>query len=241
MVDFRDMPSAKISVAVAKVAHSDAYVDVVLSGTPDGHHRLLEPFAAFLDSADYVIAHNGHVFDLRVLQNYFPPERVAVWKAKLIDLKAKFMNVAQRVPQALASAQRTGGRTRTSLNDMLVANSMMPKTGDGRKAVNDWRAGRHADVLEHCRSDVDLLCGLWEKRHVRMMRKDGTLHPNVFDLHAYMALDSSPRKRARLDATPEGDREYIELYGESPEADGWEDLDSLEGDFAPLCGANMSV
>ena len=177
MVDFSFMQSAKISVAVAKLAHSDAYIDAVLVGDPEAHRGLLEPFGAFLDSADYVIAHNGHIFDLRVLPNYFPPERVAAWKAKLIDPKAKFINVARGA----------GGGTRTSLNDMLVANGMTPKTGDGRKAVNDWRAGRHTDVLEYCRSDVDLLCGLWEKRHVRMMRKDGTLNPNVFDLHAYMA------------------------------------------------------
>lgn len=187
-------PSARIWVAVAKQAAACARVDVVLSGDPGGHSRQLEPFAAALDGADYVVARNGHMFDARVLENYFSVQRIAAWEAKLIDLTDEFDD-GDGVPWG----------TRTSLSDMLSANGLASEPAD-------------------CRSDVDRMCALWEKRHVRVHKDDS----RVVDLHTHMAPQ---HRECGPELWPSRDAEYLELYGELP--DGEEEDLELWGEGNP--------
>ena len=101
--------------------------------------------AALLDGADAIVAYNGRHFDLRVLRNLYDAARVDGWEAKLMD------------PFEVIRATT---RSWVKLNELLEANGLPVKAGDGRSAVDWWAAGEVEKVTEYCRLDVLLLCRL---------------------------------------------------------------------------------
>ena len=98
-----------------------------------------------MDEADAVVAYNGRDFDLRVLRNSCASAAVDRWERKLID--------------PFEAIRRATGSW-VKLDELLEANCLPRKAGDGVSAVDWWAAGEKARVAEYCRSDVEGLVAL---------------------------------------------------------------------------------
>lgn len=128
--------------------------DFVLKPDCDDHEHeaVLERLEKQLDSASVITIYNGVGFDLRILRNYFPIEKVKEWECKLID------------PFDIL---RSGWRTWVKLDELLVANDLGSKSGDGVLAVKWWADGEYEKVLDYCYQDT---LGLY-----KLMMKDGPI------------------------------------------------------------------
>lgn len=89
-----------------------------------------------------IITFNGNRFDLEVLRGYTP---IAQLQARSLDL--------------LASLKEKLGH-RVSLSSLARETLGREKSGAGLEAVQWWRAGERAKVINYCRNDVQLLIDL---------------------------------------------------------------------------------
>lgn len=121
---------------------------------PDGtdHDAVLKRLEVILDSSSVITIYNGAGFDLRILRNYFPIQKVEEWECKLVD------------PFDII---RSGWRSWVKLDELLVANDLGSKSGDGIAAVKWWADGEHEKVLEYCYQDT---LGLYN-----LMMKEGPI------------------------------------------------------------------
>ena len=114
---------------------------------PGGEEPDTGDFCAALDAADAVVAYNGRDFDLRVLPNHegCDAARVRRWTKKLVDP---------------FEAIRSSTGSWVKLDELLDANGLPRKTGDGCDAVDWWAAGERRKVADYCRKDVEALAAL---------------------------------------------------------------------------------
>jgi hypothetical protein len=113
--------------------------------TASSDERPLEDLGILLDAADVVVAYNGRGFDIRVLRNHFPADRVDAWERKLAD-------------PFEAMRECTGSWVK--LDELLEANALPRKAGDGVCAVEWWAAGERRKVAEYCCADVEGLAAI---------------------------------------------------------------------------------
>lgn len=92
-----------------------------------------------------IISYNGDRFDFEVLSAYASVNSINGLRAKSLDL---------------LSDLRSKLGFRVALDKLAAATLGSKKSGSGLKAVEWWRAGQRAKVVEYCRQDVQLLIDL---------------------------------------------------------------------------------
>jgi len=140
--DLRITVAAASEVGRGRAAASSFYADPVGSDEPP-----LSGLADALEGACTVVAFNGRGFDMRVLRNHFASEAVERWTRKLID-------------PFEAMREHTGSWVK--LDELLEANGLAQKSGDGVSAVEWWAAGERRKVADYCCQDVEGLRRLLE-------------------------------------------------------------------------------
>mgnify|MGYP006142899315 CR=1 FL=1 len=99
-------------------------------------------FAAF-DEADLIIGYNQLDFDFPLLQKYYG----RAWgQSKYMTHRIKCLDVFQRVRGVLGVWPK--------LEQLLQANGLDGKSGNGAEAVNMWNEGRRKELQEYCAIDV---------------------------------------------------------------------------------------
>lgn len=113
--------------------------DFVLKPDCNDHEQVMASLQKHLDEAPVIVIYNGAGFDLKILRNYFSNEKVEEWECKLMDpfdiLRSKW-------------------RTWVKLDELLVANGLGSKTGDGVLAVKWWEDGEYDKVVDYCYQDT---------------------------------------------------------------------------------------
>jgi hypothetical protein len=136
-------PHALLRVTVA-VIHTPATGYVTFYGDDEAS---MEEMGVMMDDVgvDVIVAYNGRMFDMRVLLNHFPPDRVASWTRKFLD--------------PFDVIRSTSGSW-AKLDELLEANGLPRKTGEGVAAVRWWAEGDRQRVVDYCVDDVRGLVGL---------------------------------------------------------------------------------
>lgn len=102
------------------------------------------------DSADLIVAYNGLDFDFPLLRKHYGYGKQA---------QARY--VAHRCKCHDPFAQcRAATDVWFKLDALLQANHMPSKAGDGLLAIKLWEQQKREELLEYCRSDVELLTQL---------------------------------------------------------------------------------
>jgi len=97
-----------------------------------------------LESADMLIGFNSDTFDVPLLNRYYPGDLTRV---RSLDL--------------LSEVQKALGR-RIRLQSLAEATLGEGKSGDGLKAQDWWREGKHELVRKYCIEDVRLTRALYD-------------------------------------------------------------------------------
>lgn len=122
---------------------ADDIDEFLLDGTDDD--GALARLASCLDRAATIVAYNGRGFDFKVLAACLGEARVAPWLERLRD------------PFEVIRARRDSW---VKLDELLLANGLEGKSGDGVDAVTWWRNGERRKVADYCKSDVSALSQL---------------------------------------------------------------------------------
>lgn len=135
-----------VTVAVGYDAVGTRHDFVFPPGDGETEHMVraqaLEALASRLDAARVLVAFNGRGFDLRVLGARVAPDRWDAWLKKLVD-------------PFEAIRELTGSWVK--LDELLLANGLPSKGSNGADAMEWWKAGECARVLEYCAHDARLL------------------------------------------------------------------------------------
>ena len=109
-----------------------------------------------LERADMLIGFNSDTFDIPLLNRYYPGD---LSHFRSLDL--------------LSEVQKVLGR-RIRLQSLAEATLKKSKKGDGLKAGEWWREGKHAKVAEYCIEDVRLTRELYDyaRKHGVLKYKD---------------------------------------------------------------------
>lgn len=97
-----------------------------------------------LEHADLLVGFNSDTFDIPLLNRYYPGDLA---RLRSLDLLAEIQKVLGRRIRLQSIAEATLGRG---------------KSGDGLKAVEWWREGKHELVRKYCIEDVRLTRELYE-------------------------------------------------------------------------------
>lgn len=97
-----------------------------------------------LENADFLIGFNSDSFDIPLLNRYYPGDLTHITS---LDLLVEVQKVLGRRIRLQSLAEATLGRG---------------KSGDGLKAGEWWREGKHDKVREYCIDDVRLTRELYE-------------------------------------------------------------------------------
>jgi len=147
---WNNLPGMKLSCAVLYDVDQDRY------------YTYLEPtvkdLLTHLQAASKVIGFNSLRFDYGVLQGY---TRVRLADLPTLDLMADLQKkLNHRLSLAHLAEHTLGGAQ---------------KSADGLLAVKWWREGKHQQVIDYCRMDVELTRDLWrfgkDKGHVLFKHK----------------------------------------------------------------------
>lgn len=165
----------RITVVVGMDAESGTRDNFMFSPGADVA-ALMDALAVRLEDADVIVAYNGRGFDFRMLAaHHFGVDQVNRWLRKLADP---------------FEAVRYGCGSWVKLDEMLAANGLPRKTGDGRDAVNWWKAGEHDKVLDYCACDVQLLRDLvYPLRKLRVPVKSWDANTHTHRVVGWKKLD----------------------------------------------------
>lgn len=97
-----------------------------------------------IERADLLIGFNSNVFDIPLLNRYYPGDLVHI---RSLDLLSEITNALGRRIRLQSLAEATLGKG---------------KKGDGLKAGEWWREGKREKVAEYCIEDVRLTRELYE-------------------------------------------------------------------------------
>lgn len=97
-----------------------------------------------LEHADLLVGFNSDTFDIPLLNRYYPGDLA---RLRSLDLLAEIQKVLGRRIRLQSIAEATLGKS---------------KSGDGLKAVEWWREGKHDLVRKYCIEDVRLTRELYE-------------------------------------------------------------------------------
>ena len=122
-----------------------AYIEWIDGDGDGGPLSLADALRPAFDAADAIVAYNGRDFDMRVLRNHCDAADVDRWTAKLLDP---------------FEAIRDATGSWVKLDELLDANCLPRKAGDGVSAVDWWAAGERRRVADYCRQDVEGLVAL---------------------------------------------------------------------------------
>lgn len=109
-----------------------------------------------IEKADMLIGYNSNTFDIPLLNRYYPGD---LTRFRSLDL--------------LVEVQQALGR-RLRLQSLAEGTLKAGKSGDGLKAGEWWRAGKHDKVREYCIDDVKLTRALYDYAlaHGKLKYKD---------------------------------------------------------------------
>ncbi len=109
-----------------------------------------------LEHADFLIGFNSDSFDIPLLNRYYPGD---LSHLRSLDLLVEVQKVLGRRIRLQSLAEATLGRG---------------KSGDGLKAGQWWREGKHDKVREYCIEDVRLTRELYDyaMKHGKLKYKD---------------------------------------------------------------------
>lgn len=128
--------SAGLAVATAK--EITCWRDVVPS---KGASPFKELFDAF-DAADVIVGYNSLDFDMPLLKKHYGSKEAR----RYIDHRIKSLDVFSRV--------RSTTGVWPKLDDLLCANQLGAKCGDGAQAIQLWQDGRRDELKAYCMTDV---------------------------------------------------------------------------------------
>jgi DEAD/DEAH box helicase domain-containing protein len=109
-----------------------------------------------LERADFLIGYNSDSFDIPLLNRYYPGDLAHI---RSVDLMLEVQKVLGRRLRLQSLAEATLGRG---------------KSGDGLKAQDWWKEGKHDLVREYCIEDVRLTRELYDYavKHGKLKYKD---------------------------------------------------------------------
>lgn len=145
--------------------------EYVFDGTDDA--GALSRLSSDLDRASTIVAYNGRGFDLKVLEGYVGRARADAWAEKLRD------------PFEVMRARRDSW---VKLDELLLANGLEGKAGDGAAAVAWWQAGERDRVVQYCRADVEALARLVAMEEIRFPVKRWNRESRLHDVVGWSRL-----------------------------------------------------
>lgn len=110
-----------------------------------------EPLLALFDAAEVVVAYNGLGFDMPIMRKYYGTSKSA--KQRYLEHRMKLFDPMLRVAAATDLPF-------PKLSNLLEANQVPSKTGDGLLAIQLWAAGKREELREYCANDVRALAQL---------------------------------------------------------------------------------
>lgn len=113
----------------------------------DVAERGKDPFEELLllfDDTDVIVGYNCLDFDFPLLRKHYGKGSGA--HARYIGHRLKTIDPFSRIRATLG--------TWPKLDDLLKANGLEPKTGDGKGAIRLWEQGFREELLAYCASDV---------------------------------------------------------------------------------------
>lgn len=113
-----------------------------------------EELLRLFDEADVIVAYNGHDFDLPLLEKHYGVQG----QKRYIAHRIKLLDPFARIKAA------TG--VWAKLDDILKANGVPQKAGDGLRAIKLWEEGRRDELLAYCTYDVIALARTCLKRRI---------------------------------------------------------------------------
>ena len=113
-----------------------------------------EDLLRLFDEADVIVAYNGHDFDLPLMEKYYG----AQGQKRYLAHRIKLLDPFSRIKAA------TG--VWSKLDDILKANDIPPKKGDGLLAIKLWEEGKRSELLAYCTHDVVALAKACLKRRL---------------------------------------------------------------------------
>ena len=101
-----------------------------------------EPLFAAFDAALVIVGYNAFEFDFPLLWKHYGKaqnRRYLEHRIKCLDIFARLRTVSGHWPR---------------LDDLLLANELAPKLGDGRQAIRLWQADDRKALEAYCQVDV---------------------------------------------------------------------------------------
>ena len=101
-----------------------------------------EPLLAAFDAASVIVGYNALEFDFPLLWKHYGKKqsrRYLEHRIKCLDLFSRLRAVSGHWPR---------------LDDLLIANELAAKSGDGREAIRLWQAGQRKELEAYCQADV---------------------------------------------------------------------------------------
>lgn len=144
---------------VEKATKITCWRDVVPSKGASPFKELLDAF----DSADLIVGYNSLDFDMPLLCKHYGPKGAR----RYLDHRVKSLDIFSRV--------RAATNQWPKLDELLAANHLGSKSGDGAQAIKLWEENRRDELQQYCMMDVQRTA---ELALLPRMRVGGAWIPN---------------------------------------------------------------
>ena len=158
------------AAALAKGTHHSFWRDVAEEGQ-DPFEGLLRLF----DAAEVIVGYNAGDFDFPLLQKHYGCKG----GGRYLSHRMKLLDPFEKLKAA------TG--VWIKLDDLLVANAIPQKTGNGLEAIRLWEEGKRDELQAYCTYDVIALARLCLLRQLRVPCVGVVAPGPVFSIAAALA------------------------------------------------------
>lgn len=130
-------------VPVAQLPSLEGAVRLTCWRDDEGHGaNPFEPLLAAFDVALVIVGYNQLEFDFPLLWKHYgrlQNRRYVQHRVKCLDIFSRLRDVSGHWPR---------------LDDLLIANELPTKCGDGREAIRLWKDGKRSELEAYCQADV---------------------------------------------------------------------------------------
>jgi hypothetical protein len=154
-------------------------------GNCEAGYSPFEPLLEAFDAASVIVGYNAFEFDFPLLHKHYTKKRNRRYlehRIKCLDVFSRLRAVSNHWPR---------------LDDLLIANELAPKSGNGCQAIRLWQADKREELEAYCMADVRRTAEL-------SMLKQMTYGMTIMPEHVYGLM---PALTAVLLAQEEG--EYV--------------------------------
>jgi hypothetical protein len=140
------------TIALSEAREITCWRDVAPTKGASPFKELLDAF----DDADIIVGYNSLDFDLPLLYKHYGSKG----SRRYLEHRLKSLDIFSRV--------RAATNQWPKLDELLVANQLGCKSGDGAKAITLWEAGERKELQSYCMTDVKRTAALGLLPKLRM-------------------------------------------------------------------------